>query len=136
MDQDTTGFNKLNVGGADLVAADITKLAAITKTAAQINLLVAGVAAGYKLARGSVLTVAASDDINTGLASVIACVAVLEDAPSVDVLWVVAQVGNQAGAPAAGHILLKSFKPTAVNDVTPLPATVFGKRVSFIAIGT
>lgn len=139
--------SKLTLTDTSIVKADLTKLAAatladlqklnaITKSAAQINLLVAGVAAGYKLARGLATTVAASDDINTGLTSVIAAGASLEDDPSLDILWVQSVVGNQAGAPAAGHILLKSWKPTSNLDTTPIATAVFGKKISWWAIGT
>jgi hypothetical protein len=123
---------------ADLEAGSALKLGGVqvSVNAAQMNLLAQGVAAGYKLARGLHTTVAASDTIVTGLATVIAAVAVLEDDPSLNPLWVQACVGDQAGAPAAGSILLKSWRPTANNNVTPLAATTFGKKVSWIAIGT
>lgn len=117
-------------------AAELNILVGVTKTAAQINLMVVGVAGGYKVARGVHETVAASDDVNTGLATVVAAVAVLEDAPGLDPLLVQAVVGDQAGAPAAGHILVKCWKATAANDVTPIAATTFAKKVSWIAIGT
>ena len=54
-------------------------------------------------------------------------------------LWtrfVTCSIGDQAGAPAAGSILIKSWKPTANNDVTPIAATTFTKNVNWIAIGT
>jgi hypothetical protein len=97
---------------------------------------VAGVGASYKLARVMHTTVAAEDTVNMGLATVVAAVAVLEDAPTVDPLWVQACVGDQAGAPAAGRVIVKSWKPTANDNVTPVAATTFGKKVSVIAIGT
>lgn len=117
--------DSLKLGATKILPADLLRLLSA----------IAGVGAGYKVARGMATTASASDDINTGLASVVAAVAVLEDAPSLATLWVQAVVGNQAGAPAAGHILLKSWKPTAANDVTPLAATAFAKKVSWIAIG-
>jgi len=45
-------------------------------------------------------------------------------------------VGDQAGAPASGSIRIKSWKPTAVGDVTPVVATSTFANVSWIAIGT
>jgi len=140
----TGGEVDIEAGGAIKIAgvqvtadaADLNILDGVTKTTAQINLMVAGVAAGYKIARGIHETVAASDDVDTGLATVVAAVAVLEDAPGLDPLLVQAVVGNQAGAPAAGHILINSWKATAANDVTPIAATTFTKKVSWIAIGT
>jgi len=45
-------------------------------------------------------------------------------------------VGDQAGAPASGSIRIKSWKPTAVGDVTPVVSTSPFANVSWIAIGT
>lgn len=102
------------------------------------GLVVAGVAAGYKLARGVHTQVAASDTIVTGLATVVAALATFQSAPTIKQLSVTADIGNQTGAPAAGSILVKTFKPTAVNDVTPIPATDFTDNIKFgwIAVGT
>jgi len=97
---------------------------------------IVGVGAGYKIARGQHATVAASDTVVTGLTTVVAAVAVLDDDPTVDPLFVTCSIGDQAGAPAAGSILIKSWKPTANNDVTPIAATTFTKNVNWIAIGT
>lgn len=102
---------------------------------AALNAIVAGVAAGYKVARGVATTATASDDINTGLTTVVAAVACLEDAPGLDPYDAQAVVGDQAGAPAAGHILLKTWKFTGATNPTPLAATTFAKKVSWIAIG-
>jgi hypothetical protein len=66
----------------------------------------------------------------------LAAIASLEDAPALGLMSAQAVVGDQAGAPAAGHILLKTWKATAANDGTPIATTVFGKKVSWIAIGT
>lgn len=125
-------------GGIDIVSPaelriDGTK---VEVGADQLNLLVQGVAAGYKIARGQQTTASASDNVDTGLTTVVAAVAVLDDAPSLATLFVSCSIGDQAGTPAAGHILIKSWKPTAVNDVTPIAATAFGKKVNWIAIGT
>lgn len=97
---------------------------------------VAGVAAGYKVARGQTTTVAASDTIVTGLATVVSAVANLEDAPVIGCDRAQAVIGDQAGTPAAGSILVKTFKPTATGDATPIAATTFTKKVNWIAIGT
>lgn len=104
--------------------------------AARLIVAVAGVAAGYKVARGQHTTVAASDTVATGLATVVAAVAVLDSDPTTDPLFVTCSIGDQAGAPAAGSIYIKSWKPTAVNDVTPIAATTFGKKVNWVAVGT
>jgi hypothetical protein len=97
---------------------------------------VAGVAGGYKLARGTHTTVAASDTVVTGLATVVAAVVSFKGAPTINTNGLAADIGDQAGKPAAGSILIKSYKPTATNDVTPLPATTFGATCDWVAIGT
>lgn len=128
----------LKVGGTQVTADadDLNLLDGVTKTTAQINALVVGVAAAYKIARGVHTTVAASDTVVTGLTTVVAVVAVLDDNPGLDPLLVSASIGDQAGAPAAGSIYIKSWKATAAGDVTPIAATTFGKKVNWIAIGT
>ena len=129
-------------GEVDLEAGSALKIAGVqvTASAAQLNALppdgVQGLAAGYKLARGVHTTVAAVDTVVTGLATVVAVVATLESDPVLDPLLVTASIGNQAGAPAAGSVYIKSWKATAANDVNPAAATTFTKKVNWIAIGT
>lgn len=118
--------SRIEIGGVDKTAA----LAAVPPE----GLL--GVAAGYKLARGQHTTVTASDTVVTGLATVVAVVAVLDSDPTVDPLFVTASIGDQSGAPAAGSIYIKSWKPTGVDDATPIAATTFTKKVNWIAVGT
>lgn len=99
---------------------------------------VAGVAAGYKIARGEHTQVAASDTVVTGLTTVVAVI-VTPRAPTVKQLWFGASIGDQAGTPAAGSILITSYKPTNnTNDSTPTAATDFTDniKVSWIAVGT
>ncbi len=108
----------------------------ITPTAAQINLLTQGVAAGYKIARGIHTTVAAVDTVVTGLATVVAIVATLESDPTLDPDLVTASIGNQAGAPAAGSVYIKTWKRVGAGDATPAAATTFVKTVNWVAIGT
>jgi len=100
------------------------------------NIQVQGIAGGYKIARGQGTTVTASDTIVTGLATVIAALAVLDDSPVIGCDRALASIGDQAGTPAAGSILLKTFKPTATGDATPIAATTFTKKVNWLAIGT
>lgn len=97
---------------------------------------VAGVASGYKMARGQATTVTASDTIVTGLATVVSVVACMDDNPGDDPMLVSASIGDQAGTPAAGSFLLKTWKNTGGTDPTPLAATTFSKKVNWIAIGT
>jgi hypothetical protein len=101
----------------------------ITKTAAEINALAAGVAAGYKAARG-VGAVTGALDVDTGLAAVVAAVACLKGDPTVaHAMWATVADG------AAGHIILKVWRPTAANDLTPL-AGDDAQNVQWLAIGT
>jgi hypothetical protein len=99
---------------------------------------VAGVAAGYKVARGVHQQAAAADTVVTGLATVVAVVVSWRDTPTLKQMFVTGSIGDQAGSPAAGSILIKTFKPTAANDVTPIAATDFTDNLSinWEAIGT
>lgn len=107
----------------------------VTKTASEINALAGGVASGYKIARGVHTTVTASDTVATGLSTVVAIVATLESDPGDNPLLVSASIGDQAGAPAAGSVLIKTWK-TDGTDPTPVAATTFSKKVNWVAIGT
>jgi hypothetical protein len=49
--------------------------------------------------------------------------------------WVTASIGDQAGTPAAGSFLIKTWKNTAGNDPTPPAATTFTKKVNWVAWG-
>lgn len=129
---------RLKIEGTEVTAdaAELNKLDGLEKTTAEMNKQVEGVGADYKIARGVHTTVAASDTVVTGLATVAAVIATLESDPLVDPISVSASIGNQSGAPAAGSVLIKTWKPTAVDDATPIAATTFGKKVNWIAIGT
>lgn len=132
---DTTNKDLYVNAGTELVPVWAKIPDGITATAAVLNAAVAGVAASYKLARGQHETVAASDDINTGLATVVSIVASFEDDPVDGAMYVSAAVGNQAGAPAAGHAYIKTWKNTDA-DATLIAATTFAKKVNWIAVGT
>jgi predicted RecA/RadA family phage recombinase len=96
---------------------------------------VAGVAEGYKLARG-VASITGSGTVVTGLATVVAIVATMQaDASLSNGIEVTATIGDQAGTPAAGSVILKVWKPTAANDVTPI-ASAAAVSVNWVAIGT
>lgn len=84
---------------------------------------------------GQAATVAAVDTIVTGLSKVRAVIATLNDAPVAGCQFVTADVGDQAGAPAAGSFLLKTWKSTAGGDTTQVAATTFGKKVNWVAFG-
>lgn len=115
-----------------------TLLPGATTAAATLALLggTAGVATGYKIARGQQTTVTASDTVVTGLATVVAVIASLDSDPVDDPFMCSASIGDQAGAPAAGSILIKTWKNTGGTDPTPLAATTFSKKVNWVAIGT
>ena len=108
----------------------------VSPTAAQINLLTQGIAAGYKIARGVAAVGAASVDVVTGLATVVAVITGMVGDPSLTHMFSSATVGDQATAPIAGSIRIKSWKPTGAADVTPVAATSPFGNVGWIAIGT
>lgn len=83
--------------------------------------------------RGQFTTVSASDTVVTGLATVVAVVANLDSAPTTDPQIATASIGDQAGAPAAGSILIQTWK---TFGGTPAAATTFSKKVNWIAFGT
>ena len=130
-------LKKLHIGGVEVTstAAELNILDGVTKSAAEINLLAVGVAGGYKIARGVATIDAASKDIATGLTTVVAAVVSMVGDPSMTHMSSSVTIGDQAGAPAAGSIRIKSWKPTAVNDVTPVAAAGVFANVAWIAIG-
>lgn len=85
-------------------------------------------------ASGQSITVTADDTIATGLAGALAVVvATLDDDPSLTCAYVSANIGTQAGAPAAGSFYLKTWMPTSNANPTPIAATTFGKKVNWVA---
>lgn len=119
---DVESGGSLKIGGTDRTTALSTAPAAI--------------AAGYKIARGQHTTVAASDTVVTGLTTVVAAIASMESDPGDDPFMASCAIGDQAGAPAAGSILIKTWKNTGGTDPTPAAATTFSKKVNWVAIGT
>lgn len=98
------------------------------------KLFMAGVQ--FNAVAGQHTTVAASDTVATGLTTVVAVVACLDSDPTDNPEWVSASIGDQAGAPTAGSVLIKTWQNTSGSDPTPVAATTFGKKVNWIAIGT
>lgn len=119
---DELDITLLKIGGANRTAALATAPAAV--------------AAGYKVARGQHTTVDENDTVVTGLATVVAVVASLDDDPVAGAQFVTASLGDQAGAPAAGSVLIKTWKATASGDTALIAASTFGKKVNWVAIGT
>lgn len=118
-------------------AFDATVRRQVNDNFSALNLAaVQGVGTGYELARGTLTPDAASKTVATGLATVVAAVASLKGAPTINHTMVAADIGDQAGSPPAGSILIKSYKPTAANDTTPTAATANWVAVDWIAVGT
>lgn len=99
------------------------------------GLSIGQLAGNYLPAAGQATTVTASDTIVTGLALVVGVVVSLNDDPSDDPFLVTATIGDQAGTPAAGSFILKTWKNTGGTDPTPLAATTFSKKVNWWAFG-
>ncbi|MDI4231441.1 DUF2190 family protein [Bradyrhizobium sp. Arg237L] len=94
-----------------------------------------GPAGGLRVVGGQLTTATASDTVVTGLSKVLSAVASFESDPGDDPMLVSAQIGDQAGAPVAGSIVVKTWKNTGGTDPTPVAATTFAKKVNWIAIG-
>lgn len=125
-------------GEIDVLAGGALKFAGVDQSAAAA-LAVAGVAAGYKVARSAaagVTPASASHTVATGLATVVAVIVSFRAAPTVNHMWNWGDIGDQAGTPAAGSFLLKSYKPTGTGDVTPIPTTASWVACQWLAIGT
>lgn len=120
-----------NVKGANLYIGKALEVAANPTAKGKVLL---GGADGVRMASGQHTTVAAADTIATGLALVSAVIVSMDDDPVDGVMHVTATIGDQAGAPAAGSIIIKGWKSTDA-DATLIAATTFGKKVNWIAIG-
>lgn len=124
------------VEDANTVLAGPADPADLSGVAAFRGLTVDDLPAGLVIAKGEHTQVAASDTIVTGLSVVVAVVSTPRTR-TIKQLNFNASVGDQAGTPAAGSVLLTSQKPTAANDVTPVVATDFTDniKVNWVAIG-
>ncbi len=87
-------------------------------------------------AAGQHTTATASDTKVTGLATVIGAIASYDTDPADANFLVSASIGDQAGSPAAGSILIKSWQNTSGTDPTPAAAGSFTKKVNWLAWGT
>ncbi len=90
---------------------------------------------GLKTVCGQHTTVAASDTVVTGLSKVLSVVANFSTDPADANFLVSTSIGDQAGTPAAGSFLLKTWQNTSGNDPTPAAAGSFSKVVNWIAVG-
>ncbi len=130
--------DKLSVGSGGILnieAGGELQFAGVNQ-AAGLGAVVAGLAAGYKVARGvAAVTNAASGVVTvvTGLATVVAAVVSLADDPTTTCEMVTGTVGDQAGTPAAGSIIIKGWKTLGGTPVAMTTTTV---NANWIAIGT
>jgi len=102
-----------------------------SEVAGDVSNALLGDASGYKIARGEVTAGAgaAEKDVTTGLTTVVAVCAVMEDNPGVgagDAAVVTAEIGG-----VAGHVTLKSWQDDFVTA-----ATGNWLRMLWIAVGT
>lgn len=98
------------------------------------EVLLDGASDGLKIVGGQHTTVTAADTVATGLSTVLSVVASYETDPADANTYVSAQKGDQAGAPAAGSIIIKTWKQSG-SDPTPIAADAFTKLVNWIAVG-
>lgn len=130
--------DKLSVASGGVVnieAGGALQFAGVDQTAA-LATAAAAVAAGYKIARGVVAVTNAHSGVETvvtGLATVVAVVATMADDPTTTCEQVTASIGDQAGTPAAGSILVKGWKTLGGTPVAMTTTTV---NVNWVAIGT
>lgn len=94
-----------------------------------------GATSQLRAVSGQLTTVTASDTVVTGLAKVVAVVASLDSDPIDNPEWVSASIGDQAGTPASGSILIKTWQNTGGTDPTPTAASTFSKKVNWVAYG-
>lgn len=114
--------------GADRKAASFRAIVAADLPAGPAT-AVAGVAAGYKLARGSA-DVTGTLAVNTGLATLGFLVLSLAKACSSGAAWV-----SHSALASAGWSLLQVWALTSSGDATPVASDV-AARVNWISVGT
>lgn len=89
------------------------------------------------MAFGQHVQVAAVDTVVTGLALCVAAQGAMNDDPDgVTIDAVSVSVGDQAGAPAAGSIYIKTWKVTSVTNPTLIAASGFTQKINWSAYGT
>jgi hypothetical protein len=123
----------------DVESGGALKIAGTDKTsalAATVASPLAGTSSAKKFVAAQISTASAADTVVTGLTTVIACGATLDDSPGDDPMLVSATIGDQAGTPAAGSIIVKTWKNTGGTDPTPQAASTFTKKVNWWAYGT
>ena len=156
---ESADVNNIPVGSGDSVLASTTDAATVdylialsgsgpsevvsydangSKKGTSVGIAVAGLANGYKIARG-VASVTGTGTVVTGLATVVSIQATPQtDVDGVTLANVSATIGDQAGAPAAGSVILKAWKVTtggAAGNPTEIAATV-ACAINWLAVGT
>lgn len=106
--------------------------------AAALRSRILGAGNNYKVARG-VAAVTGTGTVVTGLTTVVSIIATAVDDLDGDALaGVSATIGDQAGTPAAGSVILKAWKVTtggAAGNPTLIAATA-AKNINWVAVGT
>jgi hypothetical protein len=116
-----TDFDTIGLGGT-----------AVTPTAAQLNLTMQGVAAGYKMARGTSVSTA-SELVTTGLATVVGFVVAPVGATAT--VLNLASAASAKAAATAGKLNVYRWVCTSADTPTLIAATTAG-TVGWLAIGT
>lgn len=131
-----TGNKPFGVAFADAASGDATGAVSIEAVQEGVGTNpISGTSAGKKFVGGQITTASAADTVVTGLTTVIACGATYDDNPGDANDFVSATIGDQAGTPAAGSIIVKTWKSADGADVTPVAATAFSKKVNWWAYG-
>lgn len=102
--------------------------------AATTGQVLLGAGPGLRMVGGQHTSVAAADTVVTGLTTVLGAVASYDTDPADANTYVSATIGDQAGTPAAGSIIIKTWKQSG-TDPTPIAADAFAKKVNWLAFG-
>jgi predicted RecA/RadA family phage recombinase len=127
-------LTKVALGSVRVGVAVASVGAGAGETTGRIRIVPEG--GGGKMVMGQSTTVTASDTIVTGLGTLTSVVVSFDSDPSDDPQFVSGSIGDQAGAPAAGSFLLKTWRNTGGTDPTPIAATTFARKVNWIAFGS
>lgn len=98
--------------------------------------LLSGTTASKKVVGGQATTATATDTVVTGLATVTSCMASYDTDPADANFLVSCTIGDQAGSPAAGSVIIKQWQNTSGSDPTPAAGASFSKKVNWIAFGS
>jgi hypothetical protein len=123
--------NELHLGGTEVTATadELNINDGLSRSAAELNLLVQGLAAGYKLARGSVAATA-NKAVATGLSSIVgfALAPVAETATKGNLAVLI------SGKVSGGTLTVYRWKHTGPSTSTLVAATSAG-TIDWLAVG-